>query len=53
MSDSLFGKEERYASKLIKEYPFLRKMWQEREKVDLPPKKWTQRRVGVSIGAGS
>jgi hypothetical protein len=33
MSDSLFDKEEKYAKKLLKKYPFLKKMWQEREKV--------------------
>jgi hypothetical protein len=33
MSDNLLGREVRYASKLLKKYPFLRKMWQEREKV--------------------
>ena len=33
MSDSLFDKEEKYAKKLLKKYLFLKKMWQEREKV--------------------
>ncbi len=33
MSDTLFGKEERYAKKLLKKCPFLKKMWREREKV--------------------
>ena|SRR3989338_7674349 len=32
MPDSQFDKEEKYARKLLKEYPFLKKMWQEREK---------------------
>lgn len=32
MPDSLFDKEEKHAEKLLKEYPFLKKMWQEREK---------------------
>ena len=33
MSDSLFDKEEKYAKKLLKKCQFLKKMWQEREKV--------------------
>ncbi len=33
MSDSSFDKEEKYAKKLLKKYPFIKKMWQEREKV--------------------
>ena len=32
MSDSLFDKEEKYAKKLLKKYPFLKKMWQEEKK---------------------
>jgi hypothetical protein len=33
MLGTLFDKEEKYAKKLLKKYPFIKKMWQEREKV--------------------
>jgi len=33
MSDTLLDKEEKYAKKLLKKYPFIKKMWQEKEKV--------------------
>lgn len=33
MLDKMLDKEEKCAKKLLKEYPFLKKMWQEREKV--------------------
>lgn len=33
MSDTLLDKEEKYAKKTLKKYPFLKKMWQKREKV--------------------
>lgn len=33
MLNSLFDKEEKYTKKLLNKYPFLKKMWREREKV--------------------
>jgi hypothetical protein len=31
--NNILDKEEKYAKKLLKKYPFLKKMWEEREKV--------------------